>query len=468
MNFGYLLIISFALHVPLPAVAQDVSPSTLTTYSNDLFAGLDQKSGIITEKFHATTQKYLQRIARLERKLQKRLQRKDSLAASRLFNDAIRQYPFVQQQALLNSPENVYSGHLDSLRTALLFLQAKSLKAPARLQETLLKIDELQNALNQSAAIRKSLLARMRFLQENLPLAGLGNRVKKLRQEIGYYQMQAKKYKALIENPQRSETVLLQALCNNKLFRNFFAKHAALAGLFRVPGNDAGLFEEPVVAGLQTRAAMQEVIQQRFGAGPAVPQMVRDNMQSAKEQLLQLKNKLSGQDGNDLEMPGFKPNQQKTKSLFDRIEYSTDLQTVRSNYFFPVTTDIGLSAAYRINEKSTAGLGMSYKIGLGKDFRHIAFSSQGIGFRSFAEIVLKGSFHATGGFEYNYRRPFSSLREIKQDGLWQQSGLIGISKIVSLQSKLFKKTKLQVLWDFLGRQQTPPAQELLFRFGYNF
>jgi hypothetical protein len=51
---------------------------------------------------------------------------------------------------------------------------------------------------------------------------------------------------------------------------------------------------------------------------------------------------------------------------------------------------------------------------------------------------------------------------------WQKSGLVGVSKIVSIKSKFFKKTKLQLLWDFLSYQQMPRTQPIKFRVGYNF
>ena len=51
---------------------------------------------------------------------------------------------------------------------------------------------------------------------------------------------------------------------------------------------------------------------------------------------------------------------------------------------------------------------------------------------------------------------------------WQQSGLIGISKVISLKTKLFKKTSIKLLWDFLSYQQMPRTQPVIFRAGYNF
>ena len=172
--------------------------------------------------------------------------------------------------------------------------------------------------------------------------------------------------------------------------------------------------------------------------------------------------------GSDLDMPEYKPNTQKTKSFLKRLEYGTNIQSAKSNYYFPTTTDIALSVGYKLNEKNTIGIGASYKMGWGKDISHINLSSQGIGFRSFMDMKLKGSFYASGGFEYNYQQPFGSIEQIKYLSVWQQSGLIGISKIVSLKTKYFKKTKLQLLWDVLSYQQVPRTQAVKFRVGYSF
>ena len=56
----------------------------------------------------------------------------------------------------------------------------------------------------------------------------------------------------------------------------------------------------------------------------------------------------------------------------------------------------------------------------------------------------------------------------REGAAWQQSGLVGLSKILSLKTKVFKKTKLQLLWDFLCYEQVPRGQPIKFRIGYNF
>lgn len=169
----------------------------------------------------------------------------------------------------------------------------------------------------------------------------------------------------------------------------------------------------------------------------------------------------------DMEMPDFKPNGQKTRSFWRRMEYGCNIQTIKNN-FFPTTTDLALTMGYKLNDKSTVGIGASYKIGWGKDIQHIRISHQGASLRSFLDIKLKGSFYGSGGFEYNYQpMAIDTVLHFTSVSNWHPSGLVGVSKIVSLKSKFFKKTRLQLLFDFLSFHNTPRSQPVKFRVGYS-
>jgi hypothetical protein len=225
------------------------------------------------------------------------------------------------------------------------------------------------------------------------------------------------------------------------------------------------------VQGLQTRGQVMAAIQTQVGVGGPNPEsFVQQNVGSAQTQLDELRDKMTGTGGNggSLDMPEFKPNNQKTKSFLHRLEFGTNLQTAHGNYYFPTTTDLGLSLGYKLSDGNSLGLGASYKIGWGTDFNHIRVTSQGVGLRSYLDIQIKKSFYASGGFEYNYQQPFYSADIFHDISYWQQSGLIGMSKIISLKTKVFKQTKFQLLWDFLSYQQVPKAQPLVFRVGYTF
>lgn len=95
-------------------------------------------------------------------------------------------------------------------------------------------------------------------------------------------------------------------------------------------------------------------------------------------------------------------------------------------------------------------------------------SHEGIGFRSFIDWKVKGSFFITGGYEKNFRSAFDRIAQLEEHAAWQSSGLVGLTKVVRIKSKYFKKTKVQLLYDLLYQQQIPTTQPLIFRIGYNF
>jgi hypothetical protein len=80
---------------------------------------------------------------------------------------------------------------------------------------------------------------------------------------------------------------------------------------------------------------------------------------------------------------------------------------------------------------------------------------------------MKKTFYAAGGFEYNFQ-PIDPSYKINNFNNWTQSGLVGISKVVSMRNRFFKATKLQLFWDFLSYSQLPKQQPFKFRVGYSF
>ena len=181
-----------------------------------------------------------------------------------------------------------------------------------------------------------------------------------------------------------------------------------------------------------------------------------------------------GSSSDDIIPQRFKPDNQKTKSFLKRLEYGSNIQAQRATNFFPATTDLGLSVGCKLNDKSIIGIGASYKIGLGRGWNNIELSSQGAGLRSYVDWKIKGAVWISGGYEMNYK---SQLRGIQfpspfgggQEAVpWQQSGLLGLSKVFDVKSKYFRKTKLQLLWDFLSYDQIPRTQAVLFRVEYGF
>src|SRR5690606_27894357 len=112
---------------------------------------------------------------------------------------------------------------------------------------------------------------------------------------------------------------------------------------------------------------------------------------------------------NNADLPDFKPNPEKTKLFFHRIEYGLNIQSVKRNSLLPATTDLAATAGYKINQKSIIGIGISYKLGWGDNLRKLSLSHEGIGLRTFIDYQIKGKIYLSGGYEKNYRSSFKDI-----------------------------------------------------------
>ena len=437
---------------------------------------IDGKAAKVAADIDRQTEKYLNQLEKQEAKLRKKLSRIDSLAALNVFADTKEQYHNIrnkvkERQAQLVGRGGRYFPWIDSAGTSLEFLANKNPLISnaagnvAKIQGALSKVKELQNQFKQAADVKDFIRQRKEYLQQQLKSYSLGSELKKYNQTAYYYTQQINDYREALNDPEKAERKVLSLLRRIPAFEKFMHDHGELAGLFDIPEDYASN-----MTGLQTREQVQNMMQSRIqGLGPNAQADVQQSIGAAQSELSKLRNRFLSS-GSTEDMPDFKPKDLKTKTFFQRLEYGTNIQTVKSNYFFPTTTDMALSVGYKLGEKNIVGVGASYKMGWGKDISHIAISSEGIGFRSFADFKLKGSLFVSGGLEYNYQplsATFSSAVGGGRGESWQQSGLLGISKIVSLKTKFFKKTKLQVLWDMLSYQQVPRGQAVKFRVGYS-
>lgn len=399
----------------------------------------------------------------------KRIGKKDTLAAKNIFGDVDKEYDSLYK--VLNHPSkklnNYYSGHLDSMTTALKFADNQGvLKNSKELNGVLKKYEGTQSTLNATNYVQEQLKERQQFLQNQLGKFGLGKEFKKYQQGIYYYRAQWEEYKNVFENPKKLESLALKAVNRIPAFSNFFNKHSQLAGLFRLPGNDNGLPAD--IPGLQTRSMVMQELEQRIGSGPNLQNMMGQQINHAQKGLDKVKSKINelGNAGADMDMPDFKPNEEKTKSFLNRLELGTNLQSNTGNSLLPVSTNFGLSVGYRFSEKTVVGVGASYQLGWGNSLRQIILSHEGVGVRSFCEMKLKGSFWLSGGTEFNYRSRFNRVSELKNYSVWQPSVLIGVSKKYQISKKV--KGNLQLLYDALCYRNVPRTQPVVFRVGYNF
>ena len=334
-------------------------------------------------------------------------------------------------------------------------------------------LDKLKSKLNESDKIKEFIEQRKQQIKDQLSKythipSSLKNQYASIQKTAYYYKAQVSQYKAMLKDPKKIEEKAIGVLNRMPFFQKFMKENSQLASLFGLPEN----YGTPAsLAGLQTRASVQGLIQQRIAAGgPNALAQVQQNLQNAQAQLSQLKDKLlksSGLEGmsGDIDMPDFKPNNQKTKPFLKRLDYGFNVQFEKNNSLMPSTSDLAGTIGYKLNDKSEAGVGISYKLGMGS-IQHIRFSSQGIGFRSYLDWKIKKQFYATGGYEMNYNSAFTKIEQLKNYAAWQRSALIGISKKYQVSKKL--KGDLQLLYDFMARDHIPASDRIIFRTGYRF
>lgn len=477
-----MLIILFL--VSFESTAQDTeSPDIIDkvlSFTTKAQSTINKKIENADAAFDKTIDRQIAKLQKQERRIYQKLRRKDTAAANTYLAQSKQSITQLKDR-LSNPGENIqYIAGLDSLKTSLQFLNRQNEMTGGfqaeqqRLSNSLGKIAGLEKQLYRSEELKKFLGQRKTYLKDQLLKFGLLKELREINKQTYYYTQQVSEYKEMLNNPKKIEKKLFELLSKTKVFRDFMAKNSMLAGLFPAFGGNT---TDPVafqnaMPGLQTREQITGLIQGRIAAGgPDARTAFQQNLQDAQAQVMQLKNKLiqAGKGSSDAEMPeGFKPNNQKTKTFLQRLEYGANVQTQKATSYFPVTSDIALSVGYKLNDKSIIGIGASFKLGFGRSWDHIKFTSQGIGLRSFVDWKLKGSFYISGGYEQNYRNTINNLSQLQSHSGWQQSGLIGISKSIPLKTKFFKKTSAKLLWDFLSYRQVPRAQPVVFRIGYSF
>ena len=504
-----LCLMATLLLVCEASYAQSIDSVTgkLVNFPSKLLGRIQRKTADLDQQLTRQTEKYLQKMARREERLKKKLYKTDSVTAKNLFANSSQQYSALAQKMKMDtgSRNNLISGeyqpYADSLKVSLDFLQhnpqllrsstganlagnAVSPVVQAKLQSSVSQLQALQAKMQDADQVKDYIQQRKQqigdYISQHSSLAGiLGKQYQGYNQDVYYYSQQVREYKEMLNDPDKCMRTALQYLNKVPTFSNFMNQHSMLASLFNLPGGTGATPSAATGAatGMPTRDQVMAAFQGQSGVnGTNVQSVVQGNVSSATDQAAQLQDKFSSMGngglgnggGSDLNMPDFTPNGQKTKSFLKRLELGTNLQTVQGTNFFPATSDLGLSLGYKINDNNRIGIGASYKIGWGQNINHIHITGQGASIRSFADFRIKKNIYASGGFEYNYQQPIATLAHLPSLHDWQQSALFGVSRIVSMKTKLFKSVKMQVLWDALSYQQVPKAPPFKFRVGYNF
>ncbi len=472
------LLMNFCLWGQTPAESPVAGSGEIgLSIPQKFFSVIAAKSDRLNRRISLTAEKSLRRFKKLETRAIRKLKNADSASAA-VLNAGEDSYAHLEKHLKNISGPAPYIPGMDSLNTAINFLREHPglIKSTKKWKEELEKVSGkpgiTSEQLRKAEEIKKFIRQRKDRLRAALEKSALSGKIKKLNKQFYYYSRQLSEFKSILNDPGKLERKVLDLLGKSKLFRDFFRRNSQLARLFRMPGDPADPVYLASLQGLQTRAQVTELIRRQAAAGGAGgAAQLRQNLQAAQTELSQLKNKIIGAGGHssDAELPeGFKPNNQKTKTFLQRLELGANIQSQKARSFFPVTSDIGLSLGYKLSDRGVIGIGASYQLGWGRGWNHLRLSSEGAGLRSYIDWKIRGSFWVSGGFEMNYKTAFSRFDQLKNYQAWQRSGLIGISKRLPLNNKFFKKTKIQLLWDFLSYGQVPKSQPVIFRIGYNF
>lgn len=450
-------------------------PGTFLLFPTRFLERVDKKSSLIEEKILAKSERVLHQLAKEEKRLRRKVMRKNSVLARQL-KDAEGQYKSLQSKltgkANTIGVDKEYIPWMDTLTTSLRFLQkSTSFNDSKLLQQSMTHIKDMENRFQQAREIQQHLRTRRQYLKEQLSKLNMVKVLQRYNKKVYYYHAQMQEYKQILKQPEKLERKAIDLLSKTKPFQDFMSKYSILGSLFPgpLPISSANWRRGVTIPGLQTTTQVNALIQQTAGGGSNL-QALQSNILQAQFELQKIKDGLSsspftGGGQGEAELPDFRPNNQRVKSFWNRWELGTNLQSTRSNNWMPTATQIGLSAGYKLNDRSVVGLGMAGSIGWGRDIKNITVSYEGIGARSFLDWKLKGSFWLSAGYEMNYQTRFTRIEQLSSLSAWQQSGLIGISKKYKVSKKI--KGSMNLLWDYLSYSQIPRTQAVVFRFGYN-
>lgn len=442
-------------------------------YLNAVENKIDKYSNRITGK----TEKTLTKLSKWENKIKNILDQVSPETSAKLFsNNAITFSSLLKKlqegKAITEGYKTKYNEYRDKLTTSVKYLEDQKDKLDKKyiqpINTTKKKLDELEQDVSNTEAVEAFIKERkQQLVNEAVKYIGRSKYLTKIDKEAYYYVETLRNYKELFSDKKKAEEMALKLLNKIPAFKEFTQNNSMLASLFGSSANNGAV---PNLAGLQTRAGVNNLIQDRLTAGgPNAREAFSQNMSQAQAVLNSLKDKVmkAGGGSSDADIPNFKPNEQKSKTFLQRLEYSSNFQFAKNNSLVPTTADIALSVGYKLNDKSVIGIGASYKMGIGS-IQRISITHQGLGLRSFIDWRLKKQFFVTGGFEMNYNTQFKNISQLQDYNSWQQAGLVGITKKLNVKTKFFKGTSLQLLYDILHRQHAPVSQPVLFRVGYSF
>lgn len=466
--------LSFILLFARPLQARGSDTSTLIQLPQNYLQQVSTKADKYYNSIISKTEKTLAKLSKWENKIKSILEKASPETAQRLFgNDqltfAVLLEKYKEGKLVMDGYKARYDNYRDKLNSTLKYVEEKKAgletKFVAPLKEAQHKLSQLNNQIENTEALQLFIKERKKqLLDQAVKFLGQHKMLQKIDKESFYYIETLRNYKEIFSEPGKAEALAVKLLKKVPGFNEFIERNSMLAGVFGTPG--MGGNPNGTIGLLQSRAGVQSAAQVTIGsAGSSPQQFFQQALQLARGELSQLQQRMAqfGASGSDFEIPNFTPNPQRSKKFLQKIELSANIQSVKHNNFFPVSSDIGFSAGYKPNTKMIVGIGGSYKIGWGSGLNNIRITHQGLGIRSFLDWKLKGNLFASGGYEQNYFSEIRSIDQLRDYSSWKSSALLGIAKKYTIGKK--RKGEMKLLYDFFSQTKVPKTSAVLFRVG---
>lgn len=428
---------------------------------------VNRKLDIFQSRVLSLNRKSYTRLARWEAKLRRQIEKINPALASKLFNDNRFNFSKLEsiqrsgEQALLNYRAR-YDQYRDKVSINVKYLSQKNQEVSNELYKRTKELDDevrkLDSLMSVTEGLEEKIKQRRTELLSSLQQALTSNRYsRKISREAYYYSEKLRNYKEIFSDPHDVEIKLLSVIQQIPGFSQFAANNSFISGMF--PGLTTSS-TSTIIEGLQTKQQIDGLLANASKIGGSqVSQAISQHVGEAKAKLSGIKDRISQQGSASVELPDFKPNSQKSRTLAQRIEYGFNIQFSKANRLVPHGANIGLEAGYKLNNRSIIGVGIATRVGISTNPK-VSFNNNGISLRSFLDWRLKRQFFITGGLErhfFRYSESGSNFREA------DMSHLVGISKKISFSGKLVKGLKVQLLYDLTHQGNVLQSQPIIFR-----
>lgn len=477
---------------PLCSYGQDSVVTVSSRLQQEYASTVNSKVSGFNRRVESTTRKNLDELVAQEKKMQQMVGRLDSLKAKSLFHysiDSLRRFQNMisgKTSKLTHLFKGSYFAYLDTLKGSLSFFKradsvaGQASRLQSKLHSSLGAVDQMESRLSTVNQISIYLQKRQQVLEDQLKVFPmLANSVRRFGGQAAAYQARVNTYKGMLADPDRIEKVVVSKLEHSTSFQHFFQQNSQLSGTFASLPNLAagGLGTMPIVNGIPSRGALKDFTNKEMpglaNIDPVerVQQKIPSNGGAAMDagglpslSSLGIKIPQSGQFGNG-GTPPQPSNHQSGLTFARRLEYGFTTQFAGRTNYLPASANLGLQVGYKLNDKSSIGVGATYSLGLGTGWSHIRFSNNSLGLRQYLTYKTGKSFFLQGGTEFTYMTGFIGMQQLRNLSAWQTSALLGAGREYRIGKKM--KGNILLLYDFLYSQHHPPSQPLVFRFGYN-